>query len=287
MSPPDASSSEMPGIPFPGRPGGEHDEPLLDMLFGARVLPPDAPPEMHDLARTLAALAGPADPSDLAGEAAAVAAFSRFAAPAGLSPRAVSTGLARHRLARRRAMDRAASRRPVRRTTAVKALLGAVVMVGVIAAAYTGALPGLIQKVAHITINAPAPSPPGPRHPAVKPGRDGHARPTPVPHSQPTPPPKRAAASSTPRYGWPGRTPALPRASASCGPGPWQPQDLPGRPARRAAVRVGLGALPGLGHARREPEGDRVAVLAGRARRQGRPGPGLGQRTFIRPRARW
>jgi hypothetical protein len=226
----------MPGIPFPGRPGGEHDEPLLDMLFGARVLPPDAPPEMHDLARTLAALAGPADPSELAGEAAAVAAFSRFAAPAGLSPRAVSPGPARHRLsrrpvrhrlARRRAMDRPASRRPVRRTTAVKALLGAVVMVGAIAAAYTGALPGPIQKVAHITINAPAPSPPGPRHLAVKPGRDGHARPTPVPHSQPAPAPKRAAARSTPRYGWPGRTPALPRASASCGPGPWQPQDLP------------------------------------------------------------
>jgi hypothetical protein len=240
MRPPDASSSEMPGIPFPGRPGGEHDEPLLDMLFGVRVIPPDAPPEMHDLARMLAALAGPADPSELAGEAAAVAEFSRFAAPAGLSPRAVSPGSARHRLSRRpvrhrlsrrRAMGRAASRRPVRRTTAVKALLGAVVMVGAIAAAYTGALPGPIQKVAHITINAPAPSPPGTRHPAVKPGRDGHARPRPVPHSQPAPPPTRAAARSTPRYGWPGRTPAPPRASASpsCGPGPWQPQDLPAR----------------------------------------------------------
>lgn len=237
MRPLDASSSEMPGIPFPGRPGGEHDEPLLDMLFGARVLPPDAPPEMHDLARTLAALAGPADPSELAGEAAAVAEFSRLAAPAGLSPRAVSPGSARHRLSRRRAMGRpdsrrramgrAASRRPVRRTTAVKALLGAVVMVGAIAAAYTGALPGPIQKVAHITINAPAPSSPGARHPAVNPGRDGHARPRPVPQSKPAPPPKRPTARSTPRYGWPGRTPAPPRASASCGPGPWQPQDLP------------------------------------------------------------
>jgi hypothetical protein len=221
MSPPDASPSEMPGIPFPGRPGGEHDEPLLDMLFGARVLPPDAPPELRDLARMLAALAGPADPSELAGEAAAVAAFSHLASPAGISLRTVSPGPARHRLSRR-----AASRRPVRRTTAVKALLGAVAMVGAIAAAYTGALPGPIQKVAHITINAPAPRP-GTRHPAVKPAK--HARPTPVAHSQPVAPPKRAAASSTPRYRWPGRTPALPGAfaSPSCGPGPWQPQDRP------------------------------------------------------------
>jgi len=236
MSPPDASPSEMPGIPFPGRPGGEHDEPLLDMLFGARVLPPDAPPELHDLARMLAALAGPADPSELAGEAAAVAEFSHLAPPAGLSLGPVSLGPARHRLSRRpahhrlsrqRPTGRPASRRRVRRTTAVKALLGAVVMVGAVAAAYTGALPGPIQKVAHITINAPAPQP-GTRHPAVKPGHHGHARPTPTPHSQPSPP-KRAAASSTPQHSWPGRTPALPRASAgpSCGPGPWQPQDLP------------------------------------------------------------
>ena len=49
----------MPGFPFPGRPGGEHDEPLLDMIIARRVLPPDAPQPMHDLASMLAALAGP------------------------------------------------------------------------------------------------------------------------------------------------------------------------------------------------------------------------------------
>ena len=59
MSERDALHDEMPGIPFPGRPGGEHDEPLLDMLIMRRALPPDAPQEMHDLARMLAALAGP------------------------------------------------------------------------------------------------------------------------------------------------------------------------------------------------------------------------------------
>ena len=33
----------MPGFPFPGRPGGEHDEPLLDMIIARCALPPDAP----------------------------------------------------------------------------------------------------------------------------------------------------------------------------------------------------------------------------------------------------
>ncbi len=66
MSGPDAIHSEMPGFPFPGRPGGEHDEPLLDMIIARRALPPDAPQEMHDLARMLAALAGPGEPGELA-----------------------------------------------------------------------------------------------------------------------------------------------------------------------------------------------------------------------------
>ena len=30
---------EMPGF-FPGRPGGEHDEPLLDMILERRPIPP-------------------------------------------------------------------------------------------------------------------------------------------------------------------------------------------------------------------------------------------------------
>ena len=187
------------------------------MLFGVRVLPPDAPPELHDLARLLAALAGPADPSELTGEAEAVAAFSRFAAPDGLSPRAVSPGSARHRRP-------SAARRPVRRTTVVKAVLGAAAMVAGVAAAYTGVLPSPIQQVAHITINAP---PPGPRHPAVKPGQHGHTSPTLRPDSQPASPPERPA-SPTPSLWWPAPAPALPSTSASpsCEPGPWLPQDL-------------------------------------------------------------
>ena len=82
----------MPGFPFPGRPGGEHDEPLLDMIIARRVLPPDAPQPMHDLARMLAALAGPAEPGELAGEAAVRAAFSRAASPVGISSAARRPG---------------------------------------------------------------------------------------------------------------------------------------------------------------------------------------------------
>ena len=76
----------MPGFPFPGRPGGEHVEPLLDMIIARRALPPDAPAEKHDLARMLAALAGPGEPGELAGEVAARAAFIQVTSPAGSSP---------------------------------------------------------------------------------------------------------------------------------------------------------------------------------------------------------
>src|SRR5260370_34523702 len=80
-----ALHSEMPGFSFPGRPGGEHDEPLLDMIFDRRPLPPGASAEMRDLALMLGALAGPAEPGELAGEAAARAAFARLASPARIS----------------------------------------------------------------------------------------------------------------------------------------------------------------------------------------------------------
>ncbi len=75
----------MPGFPFPGRPGGEHDEPLLDIIVDRRPLPPGTPVQTHDLAVLLTALAGPAEPGELAGEAAARAAFTRVTSPARIS----------------------------------------------------------------------------------------------------------------------------------------------------------------------------------------------------------
>jgi hypothetical protein len=128
----------MPGFPFPGRPGGEHDEPLLDMIIARRALPPDAPEAMHDLVRMLAALAGPAEPGELAGEAAVRAAFSRAAYPVGVSSAARRP--VRHRRTRR-------SRRPARsRAKLATVLVVAAAGLGSVLAAYMDLLPSPIQQ---------------------------------------------------------------------------------------------------------------------------------------------
>ena len=156
---------EMPGF-FPGRPGGEHDEPLLDMILERRPIPPGAPPEFHGLARVLAAVAGPAEPGDLAGQDAAHAAFTRLASRPGTSHAAL------------RSARRSLSERPARgRLPQAAALAVAAAGLGSIAAAFAGVLPSPIQHFAHDTIGAPPPargvsphaltvtSSPMPRHP--------------------------------------------------------------------------------------------------------------------------
>jgi len=136
----------MPGF-FPGRPGGEHDEPLLDMILERRPLPPGAPPEIHGLARMLAAVAGPAEPGDLPGEAAALAAFAGLGSQPGTSPAAL------------RSARRSLSERPARgRLPLAVALAAAAAGLGGMAAAYIGALPSPIQHLAHVAIGAPAPA---------------------------------------------------------------------------------------------------------------------------------
>ena len=161
MSGPDAMHNEMPGFP-PGRPGGERDEPLLDMIFDRHPIPPGAPPKMHDLASMLAVAAGPAESGDLAGEAAALAAFARLVSPASVSP-AVS-----------RPARRWLSRRPARtRLPLAAALVTAAAGLGSITAAYAGVLPSPIQQMAHVTVGAPAPP------------RDHSHRPPAVTRSQP------------------------------------------------------------------------------------------------------
>src|SRR5271169_1681691 len=170
----------MPGFPFPGRPGGEHDEPLLDMIIARCALPPDAPQPMYDLARMLAALAGPAEPGELAGEAAVRAAFSRAASPAGISSAARRPG--RRRRARR-------FRGPARpRARLATALVVAAAALGSVFAAYIDVLPSPIQQLAHVTVAAPAPPSSGPPRSAtvgVSPATHG----TPRPSSQPAPGP--------------------------------------------------------------------------------------------------
>jgi hypothetical protein len=212
---------EMPGFPFPGRPGGEHDEPLLDMIIARRALPPDAPQPMHDLARMLAALAGPAEPGELTGEAAVRAAFRQAVAPAGISPAARRPG-------RRRKTRRA--QRPARsRARLATALVAAVVGLGSVLAAYTDVLPSPIQQLAHVTVAAPAPPHSG--RPATS--APGHAKARQV-HATSGPPargplhsagsaqPPGQASSAQAHYRPPaspsGRRPTEP----ACGPAPWR-----------------------------------------------------------------
>jgi hypothetical protein len=139
-----ASSGEMPGFPFPSRSGREPDEPLLDMILNGEPLPAEAPHDMLALADRLASLGSPAGP----GEVAAMAAFSRSLAGAGVSPARGEP--AHHKPARRSPPQRRAAR-PVR-------LAGGflVVMVGLgSAAAYADVLPGPVQDFAHHVIGAP------------------------------------------------------------------------------------------------------------------------------------
>jgi len=212
---------EMPGF-FPGRPGGEHDEPLLDMIFDRRPIPPGAPPEMHDLERRLAALAGPVEPGELAGEAAALAAFARLASPASISPSALRP--ARHRL----------SRRPARgRLALAAALVAAAAGLGSAAAAYNDVLPGPIQQMAHVTVGAPAPRHVGSPHSPGRSGTRSGAHQTP---GSPAPQPSSSTAPATAPGGTNLQDPRrlLPRHSLrlahTCTPRPYPTQNPPGQP---------------------------------------------------------
>lgn len=207
MSGPDAFPDEMSGLSsFPGRSGGEYDEPWLDMVFDRRSLPPGAPPEMHDLARFLAAAAGAAEPGELAGEAAALAVFGHAASPAGVW----SAGRGGEPAGRRRRRRRPQSRWPARRRRspswhpahgwarlAVSVVTAAIVLGST--AAYIGVLPSRVQQMAHVTLGAPAPArvpdrQGGPRAKAARPPLV--KRPVLGPARQPRPEPARSATAT-------------------------------------------------------------------------------------------
>jgi hypothetical protein len=285
MSGPDAMQGEMPGFSFPGRLGGEHDEPLLDMIIARRALPPDAPQEMHDLARMLAALAGPGEPDELvsselapgwgapgelAGEAAALAAFVRLASPAGISP-AARRPVRRHRR----------SRRPRRRASSWAGLAAATVAAAVmlsVLAAYAGVLPTPVQQLAHDAVAAPPPHHAGPEpSPAARSSLTGagagpagsSGQPDPRPHqsagpvaraSQPGPSGARPASAPAPVHG---ATSAgcVPSQGPSQQPGARVPADS-GSPYWWPPVRCGGSAGPvgPVGPTRPAPEPTRPAA---------------------------
>jgi len=221
MSGPDAMHGEMPGFP-PGRPGGERDEPLLDMIFDRRPIPPGAPSEMHDLARMLATVAGPAETGDLAGETTALAAFARLVSPASVSPAA------------KRPARRWLSGRPARaRLPLAAALVTAAAGLGSITAAYVDVLPGPIQQMAHVTVGAPAPSrdlsyrPPAVRraHPRVTHDlRTVAPRPT---HSAAPSPEPDSSSRQEPRPGRSGRSPGPVGVTCTPRPRPTQSSSRP------------------------------------------------------------
>jgi hypothetical protein len=185
----DASPSEMPGFPSPSQPGCELGEPLLDALLDGRSLPPDAPGEARAVAQMLADLAGPAEPGELAGEAAARSVLARSRSPVRVEPTT-------RRPARRRSW-------PARYARPAVALIAAAVGLGGTAAAYAGALPGPIQNFAHHTIGAPPTHGAGPIRP-----HPGHASPGPAGPGQPRP--GRHKGQATPGAAPPGQGKGLP-----------------------------------------------------------------------------
>jgi len=131
------------------------------LLFG-RPVPAGAPADQQSLARLLASASGPASERELAGEAAAVAAFVQVAGWRAVgSPGRVRTAARRSSLV--------ASVLSVR--LAVAAVAGAVALGGVTVAGYAGVLPASAQHLAHSALGAPAP-----RGPAAKPGAEAAGR---------------------------------------------------------------------------------------------------------------
>ena len=188
---------EMPGNP-PGRPGGEHDEPLLDMMLERCPIPPGAPREAHDLARMLAAAVGPAEFGELDGEAAALAAFTRLASPPRTSHAA------------RPPARRWRSGRPSRGKLPLAAALVVAAGLGSTAAAYADVLPAPIQHFAHKTIGAPDSPGPGPqqKNAAVLPRPSKRLQPDPSAGQKPHSAPATAARGTV---GSPARPAGLPR----------------------------------------------------------------------------
>ncbi len=135
---------EMPEFPFPRRAG---DQPVpgvaLDRLLDGDFATGRTTPHVEALADLLSAAAGPPSDRELAGQAAAIAAFARERPVGGHRHAAV---------ARRRSMLATL----LGTKLAAAAAAAAVGFGGLAAAAYAGALPEPIQDFAHQTVGAPS-----------------------------------------------------------------------------------------------------------------------------------
>jgi hypothetical protein len=140
-----------------------------ERLMAGRAIHPEAPALQHALAGLLDYAAGPGSAQELAGEAAAVAAFRLV-----VSER-------RARSARPRAFAR-----PGR---VIGAGLAAAAVVAFSGAAAADELPAPVQELAHTTFGAPAPSHAAPGPAGTSPALSPSARPDPTASPGPTPTP--------------------------------------------------------------------------------------------------
>ena len=229
------------------------------MILERRPIPPGAPPEIHGLARMFAAVAGPAEPGDLPGQAAALAAFTRLASPPGTSPAAL------------RSARRSLSERPARgRLPLAVALAAAAAGLGSTAAAYAGVLPSPIQHFAHVAFGAPVPprdftlhapavtSSPTHRHPDIRPSAPArrHSAASSDPVSDKTHPGPLHHHGRKGNGVGRGYASCMPTLATRAGPGPRggpQPEPDPAEPGSEPGdIRVDSGARrvrPGPGHA--------------------------------------
>jgi hypothetical protein len=150
------SDSEMPTFPWSTRP----DARALDALLSGHGRPQDAPADLRPVAEILVALQAPPDQREVAGWGEALTVYRELAFRPGM------TGRKRSRRPRLIGSPLSA------RVAAVAGAAAVAVLGGGVAAAYTGSLPGALQKIAHEAIAAPA----GHESPAT-PTPEGTARP--------------------------------------------------------------------------------------------------------------
>jgi hypothetical protein len=135
------------GVPLVG-------DPAFDALLAGDPLPDGAAGGLRPAAEVIAALGEPPAPRELAAEASAIAVFRsagrRPAGPAG-------SGHRRHRLLTA----------PLSVRLGAAAAVAAVALGGATGAAYAGALPAPVQKLAHDTLGAPPAPPAHPGHPVT------------------------------------------------------------------------------------------------------------------------
>jgi len=143
---PDAPPREMPRFYRQDQLSSALDELILDLLLDGASPPPEAPPEMAAMLPMLADLSGPAEPGELAIEAAVLSRFRSRVRPARIS--GTTPPLSR----RTSPWHRLGPHSP----RVAAGLAAAAIMLGGTAAAYAGALPPRLQEFAHRTIDAPA-----------------------------------------------------------------------------------------------------------------------------------